>query len=506
MKIHFQEISASSAKSVKNQTTAIVVLVTEGAKLTTAAAALDKKTGGLLTRAVTGGRFSGKKGQFVSVVCPASAGVDRVIIAGIGKAADIDVLAAQSAGGSIIASLNAHGITHASILVELPKEAKEEATTIAAQVAFGAYLRSYRFDKYRTKEPVDQKPTLAQLSVQVAKASVATKAYAALLPVAESVCFSRDLVNEPANIIYPQTLAAKAKELSKLGVSVEVLGEDKMRKLGMNALLGVGQGSVRESQMVIMRWNGNPSDKKGPLAFVGKGVTFDPGGISIKPAGGMEEMKWDMGGAGTVIGLMRALAARKAKVNAVGVVGLVENMPDGNAQRPGDVVVSMSGQTIEVINTDAEGRLVLADALWYTQSKFKPRFIVDLATLTGAIIIALGSSKAGLFSNDDDLVAKLEQASKDTGEELWRLPLGDVYDKQINCDVADMKNVGEGREAGSITAAQFLQRFVNGVPWAHLDIAGVAWAKKDAGVTPKGASAYGVRLLNRLVERFYEGK
>jgi leucyl aminopeptidase len=316
------------------------------------------------------------------------------------------------------------------------------------------------------------------------------------------------LVSEPANELYPTALVARAKALIKLGVKVDALGERAMANLKMGALLGVGQGSVRESQLLVMRWNGAPRAKgeaRRPIAFVGKGVTFDTGGISIKPAGGMEDMKWDMGGAGVVIGLMRALAARKAKVNVVGVCGLVENMPDGNAQRPGDIVTSMSGQTIEVLNTDAEGRLVLADALWYTQDRFKPRLVVDLATLTGAIIVALGSSHAGLFSNDDALSGQLTAAGQEVGEPVWRLPLGRDYDKLINCDVADMKNISGGRGAGSITAAQFLQRFVkDGTPWAHLDIAGVTWSSKVQPTVPKGGTAFGVRLLDELVARNYE--
>jgi leucyl aminopeptidase len=292
--------------------------------------------------------------------------------------------------------------------------------------------------------------------------------------------------------------------LAELGVVVEVLDEKKMKKLGMGALLGVGQGSVKPPRLVVMRWNGAPDDKEGPLAFVGKGVTFDTGGISLKPGPGMEEMKWDMAGAGAVIGLMAALAGRKAKANVVGVVGLVENMPDGNAQRPGDIVTSMSGQTIEILNTDAEGRLVLADALWYTQAQYKPRFMVNLATLTGAIIVSLGHEHAGLFSNNDELADRLLQAGKSTGEALWRMPLSPAYDKDIDCDAADMKNIGSAGKAGSITAAQFLQRFVNGLPWAHLDIAGTAWSKKDTATVPKGATGYGVRLLDRFVADFYE--
>ncbi len=277
-----------------------------------------------------------------------------------------------------------------------------------------------------------------------------------------------------------------------------------MKKLGMGSLLGVGQGSVRPSRLVVMQWKGNPKAKDAPLAILGKGVTFDTGGISIKPAGGMEDMKWDMAGAGVVVGLMKALAGRKAKVNVVGMVGLVENMPSGSAQRPGDIVTSMSGQTIEVLNTDAEGRLVLADVLWYCQDRFKPRFMIDLATLTGAIIIALGHEHAGLFSNNDELADRLAAAGKAVGELVWRMPLADAYDRQIDSDAADVKNISGGRDAGSITAAQFLQRFVNKTPWVHLDIAGTAWSKKDAPTVPKGATAFGVRLLERFIAEHYE--
>jgi leucyl aminopeptidase len=287
-----------------------------------------------------------------------------------------------------------------------------------------------------------------------------------------------------------------------------VLDKREMQRLGMGALLGVAQGSVRDPRLVVLRWDGAPRAKdKRPVAFIGKGVTFDTGGISIKPAGGMEDMKWDMGGAGVVIGLMMALAGRKAKVNAVGVAGLVENMPSGTAQRPGDVVTTMSGQTIEVINTDAEGRLVLADVLWYAHSTFKPKFMINLATLTGAIVISLGTYQAGLFSNNDELANRLIAAGKAIDERLWRMPLGEKYDKDINSDIADMKNVGKGREAGSVTAAQFLQRFVNDVPWAHLDIAGVAWMRNGENpLVPKGATGFGVRLLDRLVHDHYEAK
>ena len=376
----------------------------------------------------------------------------------------------------------------------------------AAEAAFGAILRAYRFDRYRTKEKPEDKPKLAKLTVLTGDVHRAKSAWDSLEAVANGVFLTRDLVSEPPNVLNPAELADRCKKLSDLGLKVEVLGPKDMQKLGFGALLGVAQGSVNEPRMVVMHWHGagGRKGKDKPVVFVGKGVTFDTGGISIKPAAGMEDMKWDMAGAGAVIGLMAALAGRKAKVDAIGLVGLVENMPSGNAQRPGDVVTSYSGQTIEVINTDAEGRLVLADVLWYAQQKFDPKFMVDLATLTGAIIIGLGHEYAGMFSNDDDLAQKLAAAGQHTGERLWRMPLDEEYDKQIKSDIADMKNVG-GRPGGSITAAQFIQRFVNGKPWAHLDIAGMAWSGKDQPLNAKGATAFGVRLLDRLVADNYEG-
>jgi len=323
--------------------------------------------------------------------------------------------------------------------------------------------------------------------------------------VAEGVALTRHVVSEPPNILYPESMAEIASELKRLKVGVEVLDEKHMKKLGMGALLGVGQGSIRESKLIVLEWMHGPKGEP-PVAFVGKGVTFDTGGISIKPSNGMEDMKYDMAGSGVVLGLFKALALRGAKVNAVGIMGMVENMPSGSAQRPADVVTSMSGQTIEVINTDAEGRLVLADALWYAQDRFKPQAMIDLATLTGAISVALGWEYAGLFSNNDELSRKLTDAGNSVGEKLWRLPMGDSYDKDIDSDIADVKNTGSGRGAGSITAAQFLQRFVNNVPWAHLDIAGMAWEKKDKPLVGKGASAFGVRLLNEFLMKYYEDR
>ncbi len=316
---------------------------------------------------------------------------------------------------------------------------------------------------------------------------------------------TRNLVTQPANILNPKKFVDEILRLKKIGLQIEILNEKKMKSLGMNALLGVGQGSSNDSYMAIMKWNGNKSSKEKPLAFVGKGVCFDTGGISLKPAKFMEDMKYDMGGAGTVTGLMKTLALRKAKVNAVGVVGLVENMADGNAQRPGDVVRSYSGQSIEILNTDAEGRLVLADAIAYTEDKFKPKFIINLATLTGAIVVALGNEYAGLFSNDDKLANQIQEVSLKDNEKAWRLPLNENFDKLMDSKIADMQNINYSGGAGSITAAQFLQRFIrNKTPWAHLDIAGMAWTKKNTEVTPEGATGYGVKLLNRLVREHYE--
>jgi leucyl aminopeptidase len=448
-------------------------------------------------RAVAASRFTGAKGQVLDVLAP-EGGADRLVLVGAGKAEAFDALAAEHAAASAYAAVKASGLT--TLRVELPNGDVQTA----ARAALGMRLASYRFDKYRTKEPADKKPSITKGEVVAQDADGALDAFAPLSALANAVSFTRDLVSEPANVLYPAEFARRVKELESLGLDVEVLGEPEMMKLGMGALLGVGQGSIRESQLVVIRWNGADDKDAQPVAFIGKGVCFDTGGISIKPADGMEDMKWDMGGAGAVAGLMHVLAGRKAKVNAVGILGLVENMPDGNAQRPGDVVTSMSGQTIEIINTDAEGRLVLADAVWYCQDRFKPKFMVDLATLTGAIIISLGNDYAGLFANNDELAANLLAASEAEGEPLWRMPLPDAYNKQIDSVIADMKNTG-GRPGGSITAALFIKRFVGDVPWAHLDIASTAWKKPSSVPTiPEGATGFGVRLLNRLVQEKYE--
>src|SRR5271165_5203534 len=497
----------SFAKPDLPRSGAAVVGIWEERILTPAARLLDEATDGAIARALaSAARFDGKKGELLPIIAPAKLPLSRIVLAGLGKPDKANCRIFEEVGGALAAHLNSAGESEAIIAVDVAEGVPVAAGDAAAALALGTQLRSYRFDRYKTKEKPEKKPSLQQLTIATGAVEAARLAHDALEKTAEAVCFARDLVSAPGNVIYPETLAEQARTLATLGVEVEVLDEAAMRELGMGALLGVAQGSAKPPRLVVTQWRGagKAEDQPGPLAFIGKGVTFDTGGISIKPAAGMGEMKWDMAGSAVVIGLMRLLAARKAKVNAVGVVGLVENMPSGNAQRPGDIVTSMSGQTIEVLNTDAEGRLVLADALWYCQDRFKPRLIVDLATLTGAVIVALGHHRAGLFSNNDELADRLIEAGKNVGEQVWRLPLADSYDREIDSDAADVKNIGGGRAAGSIIGAQFLQRFINDVPWSHLDIAGTAWSTKDAPTVPKGATAFGVRLLDRLVSQYYE--
>ncbi len=487
MKITFSE-------HVEPKNGAVIVGVHDSRKFSASARHIDRITKGVLRRAVRNSKFSGKQGEILSLIAPTGLSVSRVILVGLGKR--LSELDSQNLGGSVAAYLHEAGEKTGALLID-----DERGQPSAPDIALGARLRSYRFDKYLTKEG-KKKFCLEKLTLHLKGASAARRAFLPLDKVAEGVALTRDLVSEPPNVLFPKSFAVEARKLGRLGVKVEVIGERKMKELGMRTLLAVGEGSVRESQLVVMRWNGDKKTVK-PMAFVGKGVCFDSGGLSLKPPGAMEQMKWDMGGAGVVTGLMKALAGRKAKANIVGIIGLVENMPSGGAARPGDIVSSMSGQTIEILNTDAEGRLVLADALWYTQARFKPKFMVDLATLTGAMIVSLGHEYAGVFSNDDELTKNLVRAGKSTGEKLWRMPLDKAYDKKLNCDAADMKNIG-GREAGAITAAQFLQRFVNDVPWAHMDIAGVTWSQKDTCTVPKGGTGFGVRLLDRMVRDNYE--
>ena len=424
----------------------------------------------------------------------------RVVLIGVGPRGGFDAMAAETMGAAAYQAVKVSGAT----LLEL--KLTDLTTEQAAQAAFGVRLAAYRFDRYLTKEKPEKKPSVKETRIACADPEAAVSAFAGLSALADAVVFARDLVSEPANVLYPEEFAHRVKMLEPLGLEVEILGEAEMGELGMGALLGVGQGSARESQLAVIVWKGAADPKAAPIAFVGKGVCFDSGGISIKAAEGMEDMKWDMGGAAAVAGVMHALAGRKAKVNAVGILGLVENMPSGEAIRPGDILTSMSGQTIEVINTDAEGRLVLADALWYCRTRFQPKVMIDLATLTGAMIIALGHDFGGLFSNNDALAAELLAASAAEGEALWRMPLHAGYERQIESMAADVKNTG-GRPGGSITAALFIQRFVEGSPWAHLDIAPVAWKKPSTVATiPDGATGYGVRLLNRLVANAYEDR
>ncbi len=484
---------------------AYVVGVLEDRKLTPAAAALDKKTGGVLTRAMATTRFKGKKGEFLDIVAPKGVPFGRIVLAGFGKLDKLDKSAAETVGGKLVAHLNAIGEALATVSVEQIPGATLNPSDVAAHMAFGAKLRAYRFDKYKTREKEDAKPTLKALNLLVTDVAAARKVHGPLDRVADAIVFTRDLVSEPPNVLYPESLAERCKRLTAFGVKVEIFDEKQLEKMGAGALLGVGQGSARPSRMVVMQYNGAPKAKdKRPVAFVGKGVTFDTGGISIKPSAGMEDMKWDMAGSAAVIGTIEALAARHAKVNAIGAIGLVENMPSGMAQRPSDIVKSLSGKTIEVLNTDAEGRLVLADVLWYVQDRFKPKAMLDLATLTGAVIIALGHEYAGIMGNNDELANKLIAAGTATGEKVWRLPLGEAYDRDIDSPAADVKNIAGNRAAGSIIGGQFLARFVNDVPWMHIDIAGMAWSGKDHAICPKGATAFGVRLLDRLVADNYE--
>ncbi|MGA3303380.1 MAG: leucyl aminopeptidase [Methylovirgula sp.] len=489
----------------------------------------------LIKRAAGATKFRGKELSALDIVAPSGFVADRLLVIGTGgeeaKAksgkddADKDESPAAHAKDAVVKpadyiglggyTLGKLGAGALALVVFDPPRAPKNPADAAAEFVEGMRLRDYKFDSYKTKKKDEDESAAAEVLVAVEDPAAAKREAKAHDAEAEGVAIARTLVNEPANVLYPEEFARRAQELEELGVEVKVLDEDEMGELGMGALLGVGQGSDRESRMVIMRWRGTKKDeskegkegkehgKSRPIAFIGKGVTFDTGGISIKPAAGMEDMKGDMAGAACVIGLMHTLAARKAKVDVVGAIGLVENMPGANAQRPGDIVKSMSGQTIEVINTDAEGRLVLADLLWYVQDKYKPQFMIDLATLTGAIVVALGQEHAGLFSNDDELSERLLTAGKETNEKVWRLPLGPAYDKLIDSKFADMKNTG-GRHGGSITAAQFLQRFVNGTPWAHLDIAGTGMNSPASDTNQSWGSGYGVRLLDRLVRKYYE--
>jgi leucyl aminopeptidase len=481
---------------------ALVVFCDDALKFGAATRKTLGRAAHLVRRAADTNQFKGKSGSALDILAPEGLKASRLIVVGAGKLSAIKDNDFLKLGGATAGKLRGGNGT-ATIIAELPTGAMTPDQ--AAAVASGIRLRAYKFDRYKTKKKDGEETALnADISLAVDDMAAARKAFAPDAHIVDGVIMARDLVNEPPNVLYPAEFARRASQLKKLGVDVEVLDVKAMTKLGMGALLGVAQGSTRPGRAVIMRWNGAKRGDQ-PVAFVGKGVCFDTGGISIKPAGSMEDMKGDMGGAACVVGLMHALAARKAKVNAVGAIGLVENMPDGNAQRPGDIVTSMSGQTIEIINTDAEGRLVLADVLWYVAKKVKPKFMVDLATLTGAIMVALGTEYAGLFSNNDELAERLTKVGLATGERVWRMPLGPEYDKQIDSQFADMKNTGT-RNGGSITAAQFLQRFVDDTPWAHLDIAGTAMGAPKSDINQSWGSGFGVRLLERLIADYYESQ
>ena len=457
--------------------------------------------GALLRRAATADKFKGKAKAVLAIPAPEGlGGIDRLIVVGTGPAAESASLDWKAVGGIVAARVAGRSAT---LLADLP-DAPDGGAALA-DLVLGARLRAYAFDRYKTKAKKDEEPDAetARLTVRVKDPAGARARDAERAGLAAGVHLARDLVNEPPNVLFPAEFARRAEALRELGVEVEILGEDDLARIGMRALLAVGQGSGHGSRVAIMRWNGGAPGAQ-PIAFVGKGVCFDSGGISIKPAGGMEDMKGDMAGAATVVGLMHALAARKAKANVVGAIGLTENMPDGNAQRPGDIITTLSGQTVEMVNSDAEGRLVLGDVLWYVQDTVKPAFMVDLATLTGAILVALASENAGLFSNNDELADRLLAAGRKTGETVWRMPLGPAYDKMIDSRFADMKNTG-GRHGGSITAAQFLQRYVNDVPWAHLDIAGTGMSAAKSDINHSWGPGWGVRLLDQLVRDHYEG-
>jgi len=479
----------------------LVVFCEEGLKFGRATKKALEASGDLVRRAAAADKFTGKSGSALEIVAPAGLSAPRLVVLGVGKPAKMRSQDFVKLGGAARGK-TPNAATEATIIAEFAGGALRPEQ--AADIALGTQLRGYTWVLYKTKRKEgEEPPAKTAITIAVANPAAAEKAFAPCAGLVEGVMLARDLINEPANVLYPEEFARRCGSLKKLGVAVEVLDVPAMRKLGMNALLGVGQGSAHDSRMVVMRWNGG---KKGaaPLAFIGKGVCFDTGGISIKSASGMEDMKGDMAGAAAVVGLMHALAARKARVNAVGAIGCVENMPDGKAQRPGDIVKSMSGQTIEIINTDAEGRLVLADVLWYVGEKYKPRFMIDLATLTGAIVVALGHENAGLFANDEKLAENLIRAGAETGEKVWRMPLAPEYDKIMDSKFADVKNAGE-RWGGAITAAQFVQRFVpDKIAWAHLDIAGTALHSPQTDINRTWSSGFGVRLLDALVANYYE--
>jgi len=482
----------------------VAVMATDGGELLAAGKALDVAAGGRIAKAIKAANFKGGAGQAADVLAPDGVDFARVLVIGVGKADAADGMAVERWAGHAVKRVLTSGAEKLVLQPDaLPGVSKAEA---GSHAAMGARLAAYRFDTYRTKLKPEQKPTLTVVEVSMDGPAAAKARAEKDAAIVEGVFFARDLVSEPPNVLYPESFAERLRDLETIGVEVDIVEPAAMERLGMGALLGVAQGSSRPARLVAMKWNGGSKGSK-PVALVGKGVTFDTGGISLKPGGGMDEMKGDMGGAAAVAGAMKAIALRKAKANVVGIVALVENMPGANAQRPGDIVNTMSGQTIEVLNTDAEGRLILADAVWYAQDKYDPAVLIDLATLTGAVIVALGHENAGMFSNDEDLAHAITVAGQAEGEPVWRLPLSAAYDKLIDTPNADMKNIAGKPVAGSIVGAQFIKRFIkDGTPWAHLDIAGTAWKSGpyEDPLSPAWATGYGVRLLNRLIQNRYE--
>ncbi len=508
-----QSMAFSVSFSKKETTTAdsIVVGIYEDQTLSNAAKTLDKAQKGLISACLKGHQnFKGKHGQILSIPVDQK-DLSRLILLGLGNKDKLNALTFETLGGKLYPTLKSSGTENVNIHVDGIEDVQDTSTAeIAAHLALGVKLKSYNFDKYKSKKKEEKTTQLQNITIITDANTASAKLYESYDAVADGVFMARDLINEAPNTLHPESYATLIKdELKPLGVDVEILDEKKMKKLGFGALLAVGEGSIRESKTVIMRWNGAGKTKKSdqtPIAFVGKGVTFDTGGISLKPGAEMDLMKTDMGGSAAVVGLMKALAARKAKSNVIGIVGLVENMPSDRAYRPGDILTSHSGKTIEILNTDAEGRLVLADLLTYVQETYNPEVIIDLATLTGAIMVALGFEYCGAFANDDKLWEQLENASKNTGEKFWRMPLDEAYRKEVESDIADLKNLGSlGRYGGACSAAGFLEHFVNkGTKWAHIDIAGTAWWKTDQPTTPKGGTGFAVRALNDLIEKNFE--
>jgi leucyl aminopeptidase len=495
--------------------TACVLFAANELVLGATSQAMNAKSGGALLKAAEAADFKGKSKSAVEILAPPKLDASRVILVGAGKTDEMSDNDWTMLGGYALGQIAARKSKAASLVVDIAATGDRKADLVAADLALGAMLRHYGFQKYLTRKngasggedgngkEGPQRDGLEKLTVHCHDPDKARAAFNRGRAVAQGVYLARDLVNEPANVLGPVEFAERVRELDKAGIDVEILDVPALEALKMNTLLAVGQGSTRPSRVAIMQWHGAKSKRAKPLCFIGKGVVFDTGGISIKPAAGMEDMKGDMGGAAAVTGLMLALAERKANVNAVGIIGLVENMPSGNAVRPGDIVVSMSGQTVEILNTDAEGRLVLADLMHYAQERFKPKFMIDLATLTGAIMVALGKEFAGLFCNDDRLASDLLDASKATSEKLWRMPLDKAFDKMIDSKNADMKNIG-GRWAGSCTAAAFLARFVKDTPWAHIDLAGTAMDAPKSEINTSWGAGWGVRLLDRFVADHHE--